>query len=80
MRVNPEYFAWPIEAQERYRVSMPEHDAFRLRQEVVKTLFGIQAHTEKDLAKISDQFSDKEHLVFNQCGYPPLGWARIPSS
>ena len=73
MRVNPEYFAWPIEAQERYRASMPEHDAFRLRQEVVKTLFGIHAHTEKDLAEISDQFSDEEHLVFNRVWLSAVG-------
>ncbi len=66
MRVNPAYFTWPIEAQERYRVNMPEHDAFRLRQEVVKTLFGIHAHTEKDLTKISDRFGDEEHLAFNR--------------
>lgn len=66
MRVNPEYFAWSLEAQERYRVGMPEQDAFRLRQALLKALFGLHAQTEDDLAKISDQFGDEEHLVFNR--------------
>lgn len=73
MRVNPEYFAWPLEAQERYRVSMPEHDAFRLRQELLKALFGIQAKTEEDLAEISNRFGDKEHLLFNRALLPAAG-------
>lgn len=73
MRVNPEYFAWPIEAQERYRVSMPEKDAFRLRQELLKALFGIRAQTDDDLAEISNTFGDEEHLVFNRALLPAAG-------
>jgi hypothetical protein len=73
MRVNPEYFAWPIEAQERYRVSMPEHDAFRLRQELVKALFGIHAKSEEDLAEIRHQFGDEAHLMFNRTWLPAAG-------
>lgn len=73
MRVNPEYFAWSIEAQERYRVSMPEKDSFRLRQGLLKTLFGLRAKTDGDLAEISNQFGDKEHLVFNRAWLPAAG-------
>ena len=73
MRVNPEYFAWSIEAQEQYRVSMPEHDAFRLRQELLKALFGLRAQTEDDLAEISNQFGNEAHLVFNQALLPAAG-------
>ena len=73
MRVNPDYFAWSLEAQERYRVSMPEQDAFRLRQELVKALFGLQAKTDEDLSGISDQFGDEEHLVFNRVLLPAAG-------
>jgi hypothetical protein len=36
MRVNPDYFGWSLEVQGRYRVSMPEHDAFCLRQELLQ--------------------------------------------
>ncbi len=73
MRVNPEYFAWSLEAQERYRVSMSDQDAFRLRQELVKTLFGLHAKTDEDLSEISDQFGDEEHLVFNRVLLPAAG-------
>lgn len=73
MRVNPDYFAWSLEAQERYRVSMPEQDAFRLRQTLLKTLFDLHAQTEEDLEKITDQFSNEEHLVFNRAWLPAAG-------
>ena len=73
MRVNPDYFGWSLEAQERYRVSMPEQDAFRLRQALLKTLFDLHAQTEEDLEKITDQFSHEEHLVFNRAWLPAAG-------
>ena len=73
MRVNPYYFGWSLEAQERYRVSMPEQDAFRLRQTLLKALFGLHAQTEEDLEKITDQFSNEEHLVFNRAWLPAAG-------
>ena len=73
MRVNPDYFAWSLEAQERYHVSMPEQDALRLRQELLKALFGIHAKTDEDLSEVSDQFGDEEHLVFNRALLPAAG-------
>ena len=73
MRVNPDYFAWSLEAQERYRLNMPDQDAFRLRQELVKALFGLHAKADEDLSKISDQFGDEEHLVFNRALLPAAG-------
>ncbi len=73
MRVNPDYFAWSLEAQERYRLSMPDQDAFRLRQELVKALFGLHAKTDEDLSAIRDQFGDEEHLVFNRALLPAAG-------
>lgn len=73
MRVNPDYFGWSLEAQERYRLSMPDQDAFRLRQELVKALFGLHAKTDEDLSAISDQFGDEEHLVFNRALLPAAG-------
>lgn len=73
MRVNQDYFGWSLEAQERYRLSMPDQDAFRLLQELVKALFGLHAKTDEDLSKISDQFGDEEHLVFNRVLLPAAG-------
>lgn len=52
---------------------MPDQDAFRLRQELVKALFGLHAKTDEDLSKISDQFGDEEHLVFNRALLPAAG-------
>jgi len=73
MRVNPDYFGWSLEAQERYRLSMPDQDAFRLRQELVTALFDLHAKTDEDLSAISDQFGDEEHLVFNRALLPATG-------
>src|ERR1039457_6170003 len=58
MRVNPDYFVWPIEAQERYRVSMPEKDAFRIRQALLKALFDMHVKTEEELKAAVDAFGD----------------------
>ncbi|MBK8276639.1 MAG: hypothetical protein IPK92_12615 [Nitrospira sp.] len=66
-------FGWSLEEQECYRVSMPEQDSFRLRQELVKALFGLHAKTDEDLSAISDQFGDEEHLVFNRALLPAAG-------
>jgi hypothetical protein len=36
MEVKPEYFSWTAEAQEKYRVTIPDEDMFRIRQALVK--------------------------------------------
>lgn len=38
LRVKPEYFAWPVAEQERYRVGMPEQDAFRIEQTALQVV------------------------------------------
>jgi hypothetical protein len=73
MRVNPDYFAWSIEAQERYRVSMPEKDAFRIRQELLRAFFGIRVKTDEELESVSRAFGNEEHLVFNRALLPAAG-------
>ena len=73
MRVNPDYFSWSVEAQERYRVNMPEKDAFRIRQELLKALFDIRVKTDEELKTVRDAFGDKEHLVFNRALLPACG-------
>jgi len=40
--VVPDYFAWTVDKQERYRANMPGDDNFRIRQIVVNVLFGIK--------------------------------------
>src|SRR4029450_7783763 len=58
MRVKPEYFSWPLDGQERYRVTMPEADDFRIRQAVLKALFDIQVSTRERLHAVFDAFND----------------------
>ncbi len=38
IRVKPEYYSWSPEAQERYRVTMPEEDLFRINRALLQAL------------------------------------------
>jgi len=65
IRVNPAYFSWPLEEQERYRVSMPDEDRFRLKQVLLKSLFDIEAQTPEELETACATFTDLQYLQFN---------------
>jgi hypothetical protein len=65
MCVNPEYFSWPVEAQERYRVTMPKEDRFSFEQNLLKALFHIQVKTKEEMEKVFDAFNDEQYLLFN---------------
>lgn len=73
IRVKPEYFSWPGEAQERYRLNMPEADVFRLRQTLMKSLFQIQVDTSEQLDEAFDTFSNAQYLQFNSTLLPLQG-------
>jgi hypothetical protein len=73
MRVKPEYFSWPIEAQEHYRVAMPDMDMFRIRQALLKALFSISVKTEEEINEVVDAFKDEQHLLFNSTLLPLTG-------
>jgi hypothetical protein len=73
MWVNPDYFVWPVEEQERYRVSMPEGDAFRIRQALLKELFGIHVKSAEEMEAAVDAFTDKEHVALNKALLPVVG-------
>ena len=60
--VRPDYFAWTVEAQERYRLTMPESDHFRIKQSVLQTLFGIRVDT-ADEANAAFEALDDERVV-----------------
>lgn len=69
MRVNLEYFAWSLETQERYRVSMPEQThSVSVRSCSRRCLVYMQ--NREDLAEIGNQFGGKEHLLFNRALLP----------
>ena len=73
IRVKPEYFSWPVEAQERYRLDMPEEDDFRLRQTLLKSLFQIQINTQEQLDDAFDSFTDAQYQQFNSTLLPIQG-------
>ena len=41
MHVNPAYFHWPVEQQERYRLTMPDDHAFLIERQLFKELFVV---------------------------------------
>jgi hypothetical protein len=73
MLVEPEYFSWPVEAQERYRAGMPGEHAFRIRQVLLKAIFGIHVKTLEELEAAIEAFGDSESLVFNRALLPVMG-------
>ncbi|MBN1101801.1 MAG: hypothetical protein JXL84_00155 [Deltaproteobacteria bacterium] len=73
IRVKPEYFSWSIEAQERYRVEMPDADMFRIHQALLKALFSISVKTKEEMNKAFDTFDDQQYLLFNSTLLPLNG-------
>jgi hypothetical protein len=65
IRVKPEYFAWPVAEQERYRVCLPEQDAFRIEQTMLRSLFGLKVETPAQLSAALDAFTAEQYLQFN---------------
>ena len=73
MRVKPDYFSWSVEAQERYRVTMPENDTFHIQQVVLQDLFGMTLDTETQLEAALEQFTDAQYLRYNSTMLPIQG-------
>ena len=73
MQVKPEYYSWSVEAQERYRVNLPEDEAFRIEQVVVKSLFDMTLETEAQLDAARDEFTDAQYLQLNATLLPLQG-------
>lgn len=73
IRVKPEYFSWSVQAQEQYRVAMPDADRFRTRQALLMALFHISVKTEAEMNEVFDAFDDEQHLLFNSTILPLTG-------
>jgi|CXWL01.1.fsa_nt_gi hypothetical protein len=63
--VEPDYFVWPAEIQERYRATMPDEDRLRIRQVLLKALFDIKTTGREDLEAALDCFNDGQYLLLN---------------
>src|ERR1035441_2786044 len=71
--VKPDYYSWPREIQERYRVTMPDGDMFRINQVLLKALFGIRVDTEESMDEAFDAFDDAQNVLFTGTLLPLLG-------
>ena len=69
----PDYFSWPPEAQERYRATLPKEAYSRIRQSLLKTLFGINAATYAGAEAVIDSFDDAQYLLLNSAMLPLTG-------
>ena len=65
IRVKPEYFSWSAEAQEAFRIAMPEKDELRIHQVLLKALFHITAKTQEEMDKVFDVFIEEQYLLFH---------------
>lgn len=73
MRVKPDYFALGESQREHYRQHIDKRDDFRIRQIVVKELFGIGIKNAKELDSVLDGFDDAHYLKLNSALLPLQG-------
>lgn len=70
---KPEYFSWPEQAQERYRVTMPAEDRFKIEKALLAALFHIRVNTEEEMEAALDAFDDAQYLLLNSATLPLRG-------
>jgi hypothetical protein len=73
IRVWPDYFAWPEAERERFRLKRSREDDARIRQAVVRSLFGCEVRSEEELDALLDSFDDAQYLLLNNTMLPLQG-------
>ena len=73
IRVKPDYFALTETKREHYRLNLNTEDDFRIRQTVIKELFGIGVNTTEELDAVLDTFDDVQYLLLNSTLLPLQG-------
>lgn len=73
MRVRPEYYSWPSAARERYGTSLPAEDEFRIRQTLLRSLFGIDVRTPRGMEEKVKSFTGEQHFALNSAILPLVG-------
>jgi hypothetical protein len=73
IRVKPDYFALSNAEREHYRLRLNTKDEFRIRQAVLKDVFGIVANTTEELDATLDTFDDNQYLLLNSTLLPLQG-------
>jgi hypothetical protein len=73
IRVKPDYFALSNAEREHYRLRLNRKDEFRIRQTVIKELFGIAVSMTEELDAILETFDDSQYLSLNSTLLPLQG-------
>jgi hypothetical protein len=73
IRVKPDYFVLSETEREKYRLHLSTEDEFRIRQTILKELFGIAVNTTGELDSILDTFDDSQYLLLNSTLLPLQG-------
>jgi hypothetical protein len=73
MRVHPDYFTLPVEAQERYRMSIPKKDRFLIEKMLLEALFHVAVNNENQLNAALKALSEEEQLTLNKTWLPIKG-------
>jgi len=73
IRVKPDYFALSETEREKYRLHLSTENEFRIRQTILKELFGIAVNTTGELDSILDTFDDSQYLLLNSTLLPLQG-------
>lgn len=73
MRMQPAFFSWPTEQQDRYRLNLPDKDSALLDRLLLKSLFGIDVHSKDEQEEVFNNFSDEDHLTYNSTILPFTG-------
>ena len=73
IRLKPEYFALPETDRDTYRLHLTSEDDFRIRQTLLKGLFGITVNSSKELDTVLETFDDNQYLLLNSTLLPFQG-------
>jgi hypothetical protein len=73
MKARPEFFAWPVEQQERWGLAMPEKDRSCFEEALLAELFGRVYATQTEAAAAADQLPLDEQNLWNEVVLPLHG-------
>ena len=78
IRVKPDYFALSETEREYYRLRLNSEDDFRIRQTVIKELFGFAVSMTEELDAVLETFDDSLYLSLKSTLLPlqAIGGAR----
>ncbi|MEW6708696.1 MAG: hypothetical protein AB1403_02645 [Candidatus Riflebacteria bacterium] len=69
----PDYFSWDEQAQEKYRMFLPDDVRFKIQQYIYRDLFDIAVGNRDELDDAWDELSEENRLKFNATMLPLQG-------